>query len=382
MIDTVSLTIPEEHFYIMKHDRFTPCTENIYKPPYIRITGNSPFKAVNNATQEMTVNFGYLPRVTLFKALRRGGFQIFLKIEFSIPKLIYCNNFDEVEETDFNNICIKLKDLLFEMGVIIRDIEYITNATVSTLHYSKNIILTDYSTPYLYLKEFQRADISKIYDTNKTDYRNEGYAIKFHSNDYEVTLYDKLKDLKQASISEKRSVEKDNFAQLSLFSTISTRKPFEVLRYELRLGSRRKIKQIFDKTGIIYNDLTFTEVFNKKISKKLLMQTLTNINNSIPTILNSDTESLEKFIIKLRLNNPQLSYSQLLKIVGAKALYQEIGLRGFRELTEKTNGTAWYRLKKQLKELNFDSRKTDLGKIIDELERFETVRLEKYKERI
>ena len=140
MIDTVSLTIPEENFYIMNHERFTPCTENIYKPPYIRITGNSPFKSVNNATQDMKTKFGYLPRVTLFKALRRGGFQIFLKIEFSIPKLVYCNNFDEVEEADFNDICIKLKDLLFEMGVIIRDIEYITNATVSTLHYSKNIM--------------------------------------------------------------------------------------------------------------------------------------------------------------------------------------------------------------------------------------------------
>ncbi len=382
MIDTISLTIPEEQFYIMKHDMFTPCTENIYKPPYIRITGKSPFKAVNNATQEMKDKFGYLPRTTLFKALRRGGFQIFLKVEFSIPKIMYCNNFDEVEASDFNNICIKLKDLLFEMGVIIRNIDCITNASVSTLHYSKNIVLTDYTTPYLYLKEFQRADISKLYDTNRTDYRNEGYAVKFHSNDYEVTLYDKLKDLKQAEISEKRSVEKDNYSQLNLFSTLSVKKPFEVIRYELRLGSRRKIKQIFDKTGIIYKDITFIEVFNSQISKQLLMHTLTNINNSIPTILNSDTETLEKFVIKVRLNNPQLSYSQLLKIVGAKALYQEVGLRGFREITEKANGTAWYRLKKQLKELNFDSRKTDLAKIIDEIERFETIKLEKYKDRI
>lgn len=382
MIDTISLTLPESHFLIIKHDNFTPCTENIYKPPYIRITGRSAFKAVNNATEVMKATYGYLPRVTLMKALRRGGFQIFMKIEFSIPKLIYGNNFDEVEEKDFETISSKLKDLLFNMGIIIRNIRYITDARVSTVHYSKNIILTDYSTPYLYLKEFQRADISKIYDTNKTDFRNEGHAVKFHSNDYEVILYDKLKDLQQSKISERRSIEIDNYGQLDLFASNSFKHPFEVLRIELRLGSRRKIKQILDKEGFTYTDITFKEVFKDTVSKQIIMKMLTDIHNSIPTILNSDAESLEKFTIKVRLNNPQLTYSQLLKIVGAKALYQEIGLRGFREITDKTNNTAWYRLKKQLKDLNFSKRESDLSKIISEIERFETVRLEKYKDRI
>ncbi|MFZ2664608.1 MAG: hypothetical protein WAX66_04575, partial [Patescibacteria group bacterium] len=355
---------------------FTPCTENLYSPPYIKVTGRSPFKAVNNATVAMKTKYGYLPRITLFKALRRDGFQIFLKIEFSVPKILYGNNFDEVIDQDIENICIKLKDLLFNMGVIIRKTEYLKYALVSTLHYSKNIILQDYSTPFLYLKEFQRADISKIYDTNKTDFRNEGHAVKFHSNDYEVILYDKLKVLQQARKSEKRAVERDNYGQLNLLTNLRPVQPFEVLRIEVRFGSRRKIKQVFNKEGFKYKDLTFIEVFKKEYSRKLLMNTLIQIDNSIPAVLNSEPESLEKFVIKLRLNNPNLNYSQILKIVGAKALYTELGLRGFRDVTDKSNSTAWYRLKKQLKNLNFDKRDMQLCKIIDEIKNFKTVRLE------
>lgn len=382
MIDTVSITIPEERFHIINHEQFTPCTENLYKPPYIKVTGKSPFKAINNATEQMKMKYGYLPRITLFKALRRGGFQIFLKIEFSVPKLLYDNNFDEVSDRDFDNVCMKLKSLLFNMGVIIREVRYIKESLVSTLHYSKNIVLSDYSTPHLYLKEFQRADISKLYDTNQTNFRNDGHAVKFHSNDYEVILYDKLKDLNKARKSDKRAIEKDNFCQLNLFSFIKPVQPFEILRIEIRLGSRRKIKQIFDKEELEYTDLTFEEIFKKEYSRQILMNTLIQIDNSIPPILNSDSESLEKFVIKVRLNNPELNYSQLLKVVGAKALYMELGLRGFRDITEKNNGTAWYRLKKQLRELNFDDRDTELGKIIEEVKRFDTICLDEYKDKM
>jgi hypothetical protein len=51
-------------------------------------------------------------------------------------------------------------------------------------------------------------------------------------------------------------------------------------------------------------------------------------------------------------------------------------------LTEKTNGTAWYRLKKQLKELSFEDRETELGKIIKEVDKFEVVRLEEHKNKL
>jgi len=43
--------------------------------------------------QDMT-KYRYLPRLTLIKAIRNGGFAILLKVEFSITKLLYAKNFD------------------------------------------------------------------------------------------------------------------------------------------------------------------------------------------------------------------------------------------------------------------------------------------------
>ena len=88
MIDTVSITIPESNFKILDHNKFSPCTSNLYKSPFIKITGKAPFKAVNNPTKKDIELHGYLPRLTLIKALRSGGLlrMIMTKNEKSGPQ--------------------------------------------------------------------------------------------------------------------------------------------------------------------------------------------------------------------------------------------------------------------------------------------------------
>jgi len=39
---------------------------------------------------------------------------------------------------------LKLKEVLLFMGIEIKDIKVIANPDVSTVHYSKNFVLTDY----------------------------------------------------------------------------------------------------------------------------------------------------------------------------------------------------------------------------------------------
>ena len=240
MIDTVSITISEDNFKILDHNKFSPNTENLFRPPYIKVTGRAAFKAINNPSKTDKEKYGYLPRITLFKVIRRCGFQVFIKVEFSIPKLIFGNNFDEIEESEFGEVCWQLKAKLEKMGIEIIDVKKLAYVDISTIHYGKNIVLSDRSIPYTYLKEVAKINVSRLKDTNLSDYRNEGHAIKYHSNDYEVVLYDKLADIKQAKLLEKRALEKDNYTQLSLLDTYQPKKPFEVLRIEVRLGSRKK----------------------------------------------------------------------------------------------------------------------------------------------
>lgn len=135
-------------------------------------------------------------------------------------------------------------------------------APVSAIHYSKNIPLTDYSTPYAVLKDLSKANMNQKLDLNQTDFRNEGHALKFRANSFEIVLYDKMKDLARARISEKRSIERDYAIQQELFEEFKPKKPFEVMRFEIRLGNRAKLRQILSKLGLPPN-MTFKALFRE-----------------------------------------------------------------------------------------------------------------------
>lgn len=379
MVDTVSLMLNEKDFRIIDHNRFSPSTENLFVYPYIKVTGKSPFKAHNNSTKKDVQLYGYLPRLTLMKALRRGGFSITLKIEFSVPKMLYGNNFDEVIEPDFGEICWKLKDLVKHMGVEISDVKLISKANVSSIHYSKNIILTDYTTPTHYLKELSRININQLLDFNQTDFRNEGHALKYRSNNYEAIFYDKLEDLKKAKISDKRAIEKDNGSQMSFFEARKPLKPFEVLRLEVRIGNRKKLKQVLNK-HLFKLDLNFEKLFSREISRKILNSLVHEVEKAYPKLLKTVEISNERLCINLQLNNPKVTYSQLLKYLGAKVLIEEIGVRGFRQVTKRYGDKQWYRLNQGMNSLVIGPEAKIFENVNNAIREFKQIKLENYKD--
>lgn len=200
MIDTIALMVNSKLFVNFSKDGFFRQTV---------LSGNKSFtKYVRNPSEKEKSQFSYLPRLTL---LNRGTEEM-VKIEFSAPKLVFNNNFDELEENNLDLVVSTLHQKLKNIGYGIFS-RFLAEAPVSLIHYSKNIPLTDGSTPYMYLKEIQKANISQRLDFNQTDFRNEGHSLKFRTNSYEVAFYDKLKDLERAKISEKRAVEEDNYKQ-------------------------------------------------------------------------------------------------------------------------------------------------------------------------
>lgn len=149
------------------------------------------------------------------KIIQKNSIQNLLKIEISLPKLLYGNNFQELENDDYESIKSILSMKLLDMGVQIHSIDELE---VASIHYSKNIILTDYSTPYEYFEEIKKVDFTKALDMTKTGYSNEGYSLRVRYNSFEVIFYDKLKDLQQARKSQKKAIEQDSVLQLNLFS--------------------------------------------------------------------------------------------------------------------------------------------------------------------
>lgn len=375
MIDTIVLTIPHTQFTILEHKNFNPNTLNLFEPPYLKF-GNKPYiKCVYNPNKKELPE--YHPRLAIIKGVRKSYYPIFLRIEFSVPKLLYGNNFDEVSEEDFQRVCKILKERLFDMGISIRDMKYIENAEVSTIHYSKNIVLTDYTEPWHYINEMKRVDVGMMYDFNQTDYRNNGLNFKFRSNQYEFAMYDKVEDLKQAHGSEKKSEEKDYEHQLSLFEKYPQKMPFEVLRLEARLGDKNKLKRELDKIDKDITDYTFKSLFKARYSKEIILNILLFMKENYPKLLNTEEKDLPNFVNNILINNPHMRLKTLLAIVGYKLIVHDVGVRGFRNMIRKFSDNSWYTLKKKINNIRIDAGELMIDKIIANVEKFETVHIDK-----
>ncbi|MCL4386307.1 MAG: hypothetical protein M1326_08360 [Cyanobacteria bacterium] len=196
MIDTIVLTIPRDKYIILDHNKFSPSTKGFFESPYYTLGSKSNFSCKQNPNKEDLINGIYKPRLTITKRISKGLIDIPLKIELSLPKLLFGNNFDELSDTYFDEIIVKLRSTLEEMAIIIKDIDLI-EASVSSVHYSKNIALTDYSTCSMVINELNKINLTKRLDIDKTSYRNEGQVIHYHCNSFEIAIYDKIKDLSQ-----------------------------------------------------------------------------------------------------------------------------------------------------------------------------------------
>lgn len=373
MIDTVIIKIPSNQFVIKDHSRFTPSSKNLFFPPFYD-AGKRGIKCIFVPSKQDIEKYNYIPRISVIKVIRKGGFETSLLIEFSAPKLLFGNNFDELKNTDFSEVCDKLHQFLFEIGVEVEDIRSIKEATVSAIHFGKNFVLTDYSTPYYYLSLLSKVNISMAYDLNATDFRNGGYAVKYHSNDFEVIFYDKLKDLQKSLISEKKSVEKDSYIQSGILQDLKSLKPFEVLRFEVRFGSKKRLKRFFEANNIPIVDITFSNLFRLEIAQDVLLSVFKTIQNNYPVLLNNQEKDIEQDMVQLLMDNPFLKSRDLIFYTGLKKIISEIGVRKLRIILENSaKKESWYRINKGMKSLVITNDFDPFRHIEVEIEKFEPI---------
>src|SRR5437762_13708320 len=144
MLDTIVLTLDQHQFDVREPDRFSPSAQGLLTPPYFRLGARGYFSCVQNPTRADLEGGRYLPRLTLSKRKIRAGFALTLRIEFSAPKLVLGNNFDELRSRDFEHVLAALHRSLGEMGIGIAE-DTLRAARVSAIHYSKNIAFTDFT---------------------------------------------------------------------------------------------------------------------------------------------------------------------------------------------------------------------------------------------
>ena len=291
MIDTITLTLTNDKFHLSKPDKFTPSARWVHHPmPELH-----GIQSKQNPTKGEQQSGIYKPHLTITPHFHpNGSIAPMLKIQLSLPKLLFGNNLKELLYKDFKTVVTKLQAALKEMGIV-ATAEALVHAPVAAIHYAKNIPLTDGSTPYHYIQKIKEAYVQQALDVNEIAYRNDGCSYRWHCNTYEVVFYDKLKELEQTF----------QGSPQMLRTKLSRQKKFEVLRMEVRLNKRQKIKQLFNSLGI-KSKLTFKKLFKPSIAKKILLHYLDEVERKRPNLSNCTKTSTKSFLATLIVNNPWL----------------------------------------------------------------------------
>ncbi len=375
MIDTVAILLEQEDFEIIKPEKFSPSAKGLIQAPYYPFSSQGFIRCINNPTKDEVNKHGYLPKLTIF-ARQMSGYEIQLKIEFSAPKIIFGNNFEELEDEDFELLIYELKEKLEIMGIATTE-NRLKLAKVTSIHYSKNILLDKNLSCYQILKQLSKVNLNKKIDISNTDYRNDGHAVRFHTNSYQIVFYDKLKDLEKSKISDKRAIENDNRIQHNIINENQGLNKNDVLRLEIRLTSRSLSKTL--KAIGIEKLTSFRFLFNRTISRKILMHYLYIILDCwIP--FNELKILPEDLYVKIK-RSSKFKPNKILQMLGALYIIDSIGYLGLRNLTSTHSNRSWYRLKSELNQidLNNDSDLIPLAKLIEEIRCFSPIKLEHLK---
>lgn len=380
MLDTVAMIIPRDKFQITDPDLFTPSARRLlqlFRPE----KGDIFMKCVQNPSPSEIKLGRYKPRLTLMKRYNHiGVYETTLKIELSLPKLVFNNNFDELVNDDIGQIASKLLLRLKEMGVLIKESDLL-NATISTIHYSKNIPLLDGTTPHYMIGKIKQANIKLSLDVNQTDYRNDGTSYKWHANTYEVSFYDKIKDLQTAKKSEKRSIESDYGLQLGLLPSFEKRNQLEVLRYEVRLNTRQKIRQIMKKLGII-SDLTLGNMVDQDIAKRVLIHHLDELESRRLPLMDYKSRSAKAMLATIITENPEIGMRKAIQLLGLKTAMDNLDARELRAMFPTKSKTSWYRLVAEAKKMKLPNQPSPFQMVRQNIEEMKPLRLVDFQDRM
>ena len=337
MIDTVCLLIPKYKMaYLSDVSSWDLYSKTAEYERYVR----NPSKAEKETGK-------YFPRLTGYK---RGYTQEeSVRIEFSAPKLLYSNNLDELSDADFPEVIETLKQRLETMGVMVAK-SVLEKASVSSVHFSKNIALQDgYTSNYL-ISEMNKVNLRKSFDFARSRYINDGQSLYAHTTSHQLIIYDKVADLGK---DKKRAIDKEQtLYQMSLFSELKTQNELpEIIRFEVRLSKKQKLNSLLESLGY-QGHPTFKQVFSSQMSRAVLLsywkKLIKERNLGLFTVSLSNKDVLQTMFLA----NQNLKPKQAIYLFGLFVLARdEQGMRQLRAIVSKKAGDrTWYRIAQDMQE--------------------------------
>lgn len=377
-IDTVTLLLPANKVALLEPARFTPNATRVLGASNYDLGRGKYLTAVCNPFKKDTQEFGYLPYLTLYVGLRGGGLSKGLRVQYSAPKLIRGNNFDETSETDFEPICQLILDGLAHYKVRVwGGIETIKDAQCQVVHYSKNFALPYTMTSNQVLREIRKCDVNAWKATSEDKYSNGGHGYKTHTKHYELAFYDKVAEYFKGKRGQPHYDEDITQLSFDLFKDVERKKIPEVFRMEVRLGNPRTIKTALKNARLPPDDISFRTLFSSSYSQQILQHQLDDYYSRYPKIASADAENELELLSDLFVQNPNRHMSTILAAIGLYTLNQQSGMRELKDIVGVKGVDALHRLSKKAdKELRYKTAKPEVFELLRaELKKFRPVYL-------
>lgn len=152
-------------------------------------------------------------------------------------------------------------------------------------------------------------------------------------------------------------------------------KQFEILRMEIRLNQRQKIRQILKKINE-ETEPTFQNLFKKEISQRVLLYYWNEIESNYPKTLYFKPKSAEDFVAQFVIDNPKAKIKDPFTALGFHYALEDIGTRELRELLKKHPVGSWYSFFRKMNAYSYAKNTLQVFKPIrDSLEEFKPLKL-------
>lgn len=213
----------------------------------------------------------YLPRVEVFETLTedRKDIRYILKIEFSVPKLLYWNSLQEVSENDKQRVISALKSALQSVSIEV-DAQVLENATVGSVHACKNVPLPKTIRMREIINELAKMDVNKAFDVSDKQCKKGARVLNIYSGTIDWSFYDKISDSLRPK---NKRTDKSRIDQERAIIEQYHLQDREVFRYEYRIKKTQTIKrEINALLGREYQtQVVFSDLFTPNLMKTLVI---------------------------------------------------------------------------------------------------------------
>jgi len=208
----------------------------------------------------------YYPHVELRKYIANypKALTALLVVKVSLPKLMFGNNLMELTDADFQACCVKLSDVLFQMGIKITSHEVERCADVRGFEYGKNILTGRIPVPFVLNELYRAQPIQHYMDVQRMAYQNGGEKLVFYSSGYELVFYDKTKELQ-------KEIKQPHCQLPKHLKTTILQDQLNILRIELRFHRRKSWQKLLYPYDRMIRQATFRDVFRTNISRNILL---------------------------------------------------------------------------------------------------------------